>query len=153
MTKMISDDAMMAIDRFDAACQEWSFQSDHVDDGLEAARKEYADAKDHIMSLVPGWDVNMDCAPKGKMVTVKRLITDKNSASGKSLKIFEEFEPDHVILMSECRKVIKSYWLPEENRWAGFSEKSRPLAWQVWPEWDEGVAAHALELRSPEAAA
>lgn len=60
----ISDDAMMAIDRFDAACQEWSFQSDHVGDRLEEARKEYADAKDHIiLSFSSGWSP-IDEAPK-----------------------------------------------------------------------------------------
>lgn len=95
------------------------------------------------------WNTDMDRAPKGKVVLVSRLVNDRDSASGKSLKTIEEWHADYVILMSECRKVIKSYWLPKEGRWAGFSEHSRPLAWQAWPEWDEGIAAHALELREP----
>lgn len=89
------------------------------------------------------WNTDMDLAPKGKMVKVDRIV-----ASTKAVRVTEEWHADYVILMSECRKVIKSYWLPDENRWAGFSEKSRPLAWMDWPEWSEEIAAHALELRS-----
>jgi hypothetical protein len=86
------------------------------------------------------WETDMTRAPKGKVVT--RTVTTKDGQ-----REFQSYEPDFVILMSECRKVIKSYWLPKEGRWAGFSEHSRPLAWQAWPEWNEGIAAHALELR------
>ena len=93
------------------------------------------------------WNTEMDRAPKGKMVMVSRLVNDKDSASGKSLKSFEEWQADYVILMSECRKVIKSYWLPDEQRWAGFSVTSRPLAWMDWPTWSEEIAAHAMDLR------
>jgi len=93
------------------------------------------------------WNTDMDHAPKGKMVMAERLVFDRSSASGKSLKTVEEYQTDHVILMSECGKVIKSYWLPKENRWAGFKAGERPLAWQAWPEWNEGIAAHARQLR------
>lgn len=85
--------------------------------------------------IYTNWNLDMSSAPKGKTVTKQVLFADKNSASGQSLKSFDEFVPDLVILASECKKVIKSYWLPDENRWAGFSEKSRPVAWQPWPEW------------------
>lgn len=87
------------------------------------------------------WNTDMSLAPKGKMVT--QNVTTKDGA-----RTFEAFEPDHVILMSECRKVIKSYWLPKEKRWAGFSATERPLAWQPWPEWDEHTAEHALQFRA-----
>lgn len=89
------------------------------------------------------WNTDMDRAPKGKMVKVDRIV-----ASTKAVRVYEEFQPDYVIIMSECRKVIKSYWLPDEARWAGFSKTEQPLAWMDWPKWSDEIAAHALELRS-----
>jgi len=92
------------------------------------------------------WRTDMDAAPKGK--TVRQVVP-----TTKGDRELDEFVPDLVILMSECGKVIKSYWLPKENRWAGFSEKSRPLAWQPWPEWSERVADDVRFERELESAA
>ena len=86
------------------------------------------------------WCTDMDAAPKGKTVTER--VTTKYG-----VKTIDVFHQDDVLLMSECKKVIKSYWLPKENRWAGFSEKSRPLAWQAWPEWSKRIAADVMAAR------
>lgn len=89
------------------------------------------------------WNFNLDEAPKGKIVAVQRLVVDKDSASGKSLRTVEEYQADIVILASQCRKVIRSYWLPEEARWAGFKAGENPVAWQSWPEWPERMIAES----------
>ena len=79
------------------------------------------------------WNENISEAPVGKEVTVTRLVPDKNSASGRSVKDLQEYQRDDVILASKCGKVIKSYWLPDEKRWAGFNAGEQPVAWMAWP--------------------
>lgn len=83
------------------------------------------------------WNHDMSAAPKGQTVQVKRLVTDKSSASGKSLRTIEEFKQDHLILASKCGKVTRSYWIPNEQRWCMFAKGEEPVAWQKWPEWPE----------------
>lgn len=93
------------------------------------------------------WDFDISRAPKGKTVVTMRLVTDKDSASGQSLRSVEAFEADDVILASKCGKVIKSYWLPKENRWAGFKAGEEIRAWQAWPSHPD--ASQPQEHRKP----
>lgn len=43
----------------------------------------------------------------------------------------------HVILATEERKVIRSYWMEpkhEPAHWCMLSHKNEPVAWMIWPE-------------------
>lgn len=80
------------------------------------------------------WNPDISEAPLGRTVQIQRLVKDKNSASGQSLKFVDEFVRDDVILASKCGKVIKSYWIPDEHRFAGFSQGEAPTAWMPWPQ-------------------
>ncbi|UFS83178.1 hypothetical protein LPB79_13070 [Rhizobium sp. T136] len=86
------------------------------------------------------WSFNIDEAPRGKTVQTKRLVTDRNSASGQSLRVIEDFVPDYLWLATKCGKVIKSYWIEATKfspaRWAGLGTTEVPVAWQhfVTPE-------------------
>lgn len=72
------------------------------------------------------WNHDMSAAPKGQ--TVQRMVTTTQGD-----KSYEAFEPDYVILASKCGKVGKSYWLPMEDRWAGFQPGEEVRAWMPWP--------------------
>lgn len=80
------------------------------------------------------WNFDFTDVPLGQDVTVPRLVADKNSASGKTVRDVTEFQRDDLILASKCGKVIKSYWIPAEERFAGFSKGEQPIAWCAWPE-------------------
>jgi len=80
------------------------------------------------------WNMNISEAPIGREVTKTVLVADKKSASGKSVRDFQEHQKDDVILASKCGKVIKSYWIPAEKRWAGFQPGEHIVAWMAWPE-------------------
>ena len=79
------------------------------------------------------WNFDMTACPIGKEVTATRLVADKNSASGKTVRDFKEYQRDDVILASKCGKVIKSYWIPDEKRFAGFQPNEEIVAWMAWP--------------------
>jgi hypothetical protein len=79
------------------------------------------------------WNHDMTACPLGKEVTATRLVADKNSASGKTVRDFKEYQRDDVILASKCGKVIKSYWIPDEKRFAGFQPDEEIVAWMAWP--------------------
>lgn len=79
------------------------------------------------------WNHDMTACPLGKEVTATRLVADKNSASGKTVRDFKEYQRDDVILASKCGKVIKSYWIPDEKRFAGFQPNEEIVAWMAWP--------------------
>jgi hypothetical protein len=79
------------------------------------------------------WNQDMTSAPRGRTVQTQRLVADKNSASGQSLRVVNEFIRDDVILNTKCSKALKSYWIPDEQRWAGLSKAEEPIAWQPWP--------------------
>jgi len=79
------------------------------------------------------WSFDISTAPKGKTVTTTRLVTDKSSASGKSVRDFEEFVPDHIWIATKCGKVSRTYWIPEHGknpgRWSGLATGEQPIAW------------------------
>lgn len=72
------------------------------------------------------WNFNIEEAPRGS--TVERTVTTE-----KGKVPYESFEHDHVILASKCGKVTRSYWIPDESRWAMFSKHEAPVAWMLWP--------------------
>jgi hypothetical protein len=61
------------------------------------------------------------------------------------VKTYEEFQRDDVILASKCGKVIKSYWIPDEKRFAGFKKGEEPIAWMHWPRHPGIPHPHASE--------
>lgn len=79
------------------------------------------------------WNTDIAAAPRGRTAQIQRLITDKNSASGQSLRVVNEFIRDDVILNTKCAKVLRSYWIPDEQRWVGLAKGEEPIAWQHWP--------------------
>ncbi|MEN3145724.1 hypothetical protein ABCW43_00255 [Neorhizobium sp. IRAMC:178] len=89
------------------------------------------------------WDFDISRAPKGKTVSHQRLVPGKEAGDECSARTFEVFEADDVILASKCGKVIKSYWLPKENRWAGFKAGEEIRAWQAWPSHPDAPPAQA----------
>ena len=72
------------------------------------------------------WNFDVSEAPKGR--TVERAVTTE-----KGKVPYEAFEHDHVILASKCGKVMRSYWIPDEQRWCMFSKHEEPVAWMLWP--------------------
>jgi hypothetical protein len=73
------------------------------------------------------WNQDLSSAPRGKSVT--RHVTHKDGKTP-----YEAFIEEPVILTTKCGKVIRSYWLPKEDRWAGLSKGEMPIAWQPWPD-------------------
>jgi hypothetical protein len=45
-----------------------------------------------------------------------------------------------IILETKCGKVIKTNYLPKEDRWAGLAKGEQPVAWQEWPKASGGAA-------------
>ncbi|ANK73754.1 hypothetical protein FA04_14665 [Ensifer adhaerens] len=88
------------------------------------------------------WNFNLTGMPLGSMV-------DRTVKTKDGIKQYEEFQPDIVILASKCGKVIRSYWLPDEKRWAGFKGGEEPVAWMRWPH-HPGSAAAILHDQSSE---
>lgn len=78
-----------------------------------------------------GWSRDISGAPRGRNITVMRTARGKEGVTRVPMK---EFEPESVWLATKCGKVLKSHWIPEteknEGRWAGFSTKEQPVAWQ-----------------------
>ncbi|MBX5089375.1 hypothetical protein HJB60_09345 [Rhizobium lentis] len=72
------------------------------------------------------WNTDLNGIPCGSMVT--RTVTTKDG-----IKKYDDFQPDFVILASKCGKVIKSYWIRDERRFAGFKQGEQPVAWMRWP--------------------
>lgn len=72
------------------------------------------------------WNRDITQAPKGQIVK-RSVVTTKGDKS------YDSFEPDYVILASKCGKVGKSYWLPMEDRWAGYQKGEEVTAWMPWP--------------------
>lgn len=72
------------------------------------------------------WDFNLTGMPLGSMVP--KTVTTKDV-----VRKYDEWEPDAVILATKCGKVIKTYWLPKEKRWAGLASGEHPIAYMRWP--------------------
>lgn len=88
------------------------------------------------------WNFNLDEAPRGYMEIEQRL--------GRAVEVYHYVT---VILASRNGGVVKSRWLPQDDRqrrpigrWEGFSATGDdPVAWMPWPDppptrmlWDRG---------------
>lgn len=90
-----------------------------------------------------GWNHDISKAPRGRTVLVNRLVPDRNSVSGRSLKPVEEFKSDFILAVHPDGIVAQSYWIParytqsgnllDGNRWSGFNVGRDPIAWAPWP--------------------
>jgi hypothetical protein len=72
------------------------------------------------------WNTNINGIPCGSQV--KRSVQTKDG-----VKQYDDFQRDDVILATRCGKVIKSYWIPDEKRFAGLANGEQPVAWVPWP--------------------
>jgi hypothetical protein len=72
------------------------------------------------------WNQNMAAAPKSK--SIPRTI---QTTQGE--RTYNELQHEYVILNTKCAKALRSYWIPDEQRWAGLSKGEEPIAWQHWP--------------------
>lgn len=73
------------------------------------------------------WNHDMSKAPRGRYVI-------QNRKAGKGAADVRVFEPQPILAASKCGKVGKSWYLPDEKRWVGFTKDGGPIAWQPWPE-------------------
>lgn len=66
----------------------------------------------------------MQTAPKGRMRSIAGPKGDRRV-----------YEPEYVIIaLAENNFVMRSRWLPDEERWEGTSkEKNHPIGWLPWP--------------------
>lgn len=78
------------------------------------------------------WDPNINGIPCGSQVV--RTVQTKDG-----IKQYDDFQRDDVILASKCGKVIKSYWIPDEKRFAGFKKGEQPIAWMPWPRYPNWI--------------
>lgn len=73
------------------------------------------------------WSFDISQAPLGRMVVHRHATKDGWTLS-------ERFAPDSVILATKCGKVLKSHWLPLEERWVMLAKGEEPVAWMAWPD-------------------
>jgi hypothetical protein len=75
------------------------------------------------------WSPDMSLAPAGTEIS-KTVNTSKGSHT------VTEFVPSHVWLALSGGTVIKSYWIPQTDkyagRWHGCGTKEVPIAWQLF---------------------
>lgn len=100
------------------------------------------------------WSSDISTAPKGEMVTTTYQTMVKGEAKERSRT---EHVPTRILAVSECGKVMVTYWLPEKlsqgglvmrhGHWSGFPERSEfgagPVLWAAMPD-----AAGLLETHS-----
>lgn len=76
------------------------------------------------------WNFDISQAPRGEMVV---FDSGRKDRFGEPI-LHERFQAAHVILATKCRKVLKSHWLPDEERWVMLAKGEEPVAWMAWPE-------------------
>lgn len=72
------------------------------------------------------WNQNMAAAPKSRGVT-------RTTQTTKGERTYNEIQHEYVILNTKCAKALRSYWIPDEQRWAGLAKGEEPIAWMHWP--------------------
>lgn len=73
------------------------------------------------------WNFDMEAAPHGKLVTVKRTI-------GKNVVETEQYQPDTIFAAgADGVTVTPTRWIPKEGRWSMFTKDAPPIAWMPWP--------------------
>ena len=98
------------------------------------------------------WNKNISEAPKGKTITVTKIVTVSEGEGDEKTKVkrskeFEEHQKETVWLWTKCGKQTMSYWIPESDtssgggRWSGLAKGEEPLAWHGFhrPEPFEGA--------------
>lgn len=76
------------------------------------------------------WNYNVDEAPRGHYVTQK-------VGKGEQQAHVKEYV---ILALGEGEQVMRSFWIPEENRWNGIATPTPDkagntvVAWQHWPE-------------------
>lgn len=68
----------------------------------------------------------MAAAPKSRSVP-RTIQTTKGE------RTYSELQHEYVILNTKCAKALRSYWIPDEQRWAGLAKAEEPIAWMHWP--------------------
>lgn len=106
------------------------------------------------------WNRDISAAPRGKTIQTQRLVKDKNSTSGESLRIVSEFRRELILAVHPDGTVAQSYWIParltqsgallEGNRWSGFNLGSEPIAWAHWPTYQVPASINGLTLSKQE---
>lgn len=71
------------------------------------------------------WNFDISEAPKGRMVT--------RHGVGNAKADIQVFEPEKIWVASDCGKVGTSYFIPEQDRWCGFTKGQTPKAWMPIP--------------------
>ncbi|MDM9643854.1 hypothetical protein [Rhizobium sp. S163] len=80
------------------------------------------------------WNTNIQEAPRGKTVQITRKKrVETKEAVDTTFRTTYEHQKEDVILATKCGKVIKTYWIPGEERWAGLANGEQPDAWMAWP--------------------
>ena len=79
------------------------------------------------------WNFDIEEAPRGRTEETDqtRVYADKTVETVKSI-----FIPDWIWLASQCGKVIKSHWIPQNGkdggRWLGFNKGEHVVAWMPY---------------------
>lgn len=87
------------------------------------------------------WRTDIENAPKGRRVTVQKIVDGKKRAH-------VTMERQKVWLASKCGKVILSYWVwPERaggvGRWCMFGGTEQPVAWREFVEGEFPCLVHS----------
>lgn len=82
--------------------------------------------------MTPIWSTDIAAAPKGRKVTVKKIVGDKTHSQTR-------MEGEQVWLASKCGRVILSRWLwpawdRGRGRWECLGTDEKPLAWRPFIE-------------------
>lgn len=76
-----------------------------------------------------GWNFDIKSAPHGRYEVKQRR-------EGVDVRVFV---PEKVILATKCRKVLQSYYVPDEKRWMFLHHGEQPVAWMPWPEYPHSL--------------
>jgi len=100
------------------------------------------------------WSDDLCKAPKGEMVTTPYFQMVKGQPVERSKT---EHVPTKILALTNCGKVVSTYWLPEQlsqggavlrhGHWSGFPERPEygggPVRWAAWPDAAELLASHS----------
>jgi hypothetical protein len=90
------------------------------------------------------WCTDISKAPKGE--NVERVVTYERNGKQEQRR-WEDFVPTKILALTNCGKVVSTYWVPEKRtqsgavlshgHWSGFPERPEfgggPVMWAAWP--------------------
>lgn len=83
--------------------------------------------------FVTAWNFDISAAPLTEDFINTKMV--KNPETGERCALpFKDTRRVDLILASKCGKVIKTYWIADENRFAGFQPGEEIVGWMPWPE-------------------